>query len=177
MISKKEKAFADLVIIGYSASEAYLLLFQTKAKGGSINTLASRVWKSPKVQEYVHHQQNKLIAKLSNETEQVEEQTLKSSEVEMRTQGDILTEINQIINEVKEPKIKGQLLMKLSDLQKRENPNDIIKDKVVFYLPLTCYDCKYYQEKQEQRKRERLAQLRKQKEEVSLNKNEDGQCI
>ncbi len=177
MITKKEKALADLVIIGYSASEAYLLLFQTKAKGGSINTLASRVWKSSKVQEYVHYQQNKLIAKLSNETIQVEEQTPKSSEIEMRTQGDILAEINQIINEVKEPKIKGQLLMKLSDLQKRENPNDIIKDKVVFYLPLTCYDCKYYQEKEAERKQKRLEQLRKQKEEVSLNKNEDGQCI
>lgn len=160
----QERAFCTLIANGFKNTDSYKVCFpKTDAKQDSIASMASR-----------------LAGTMSDEIKRIKSTikgdsvnvlTQESQGVESRSQDDIMIEINQLINQVTDPKVKGQLLLKLSDLQKREHPNEE-ESKVVYYLPLTCHLCKYWQEKQEQRRNERLKQL-KQKEEVLLNNKED----
>lgn len=155
-LSLQERAFCTLIANGFKNTDSYKICFQkTDAKQDSIASMSSRLAGT------MSDEIKRIKSMIKGDSVNVLPQ--ESQGVESRSQDDIMVEINQLINQVTDPKVKGQLLLKLSDLQKRENPNDIIKDKVVFYLPLTCYDCKYYQEKEAERKQKRLEQLQKQK--------------
>lgn len=60
-LSNQEKAFADLIFEGWSATKAYPLLFPTKAKGSSISVLASRLKSSPLIREYLNYKLYKRV--------------------------------------------------------------------------------------------------------------------
>lgn len=181
-----ELAFSDLVLARWDATKAYRLLHpNSTAKGDSMKVQASRLKTSPKVAEYLTEKELELtlnaIGVNSSTDESLPSSALPIEDVEL--DDDYLTRPNQIrrykaiMDGTKDERIKIACLEAINKFMGYHKDSPTQKEQVVFYLPLTCHLCKYYQEKEAERKQKRLKQLRKQNEEVSLNNLEDGQCI
>ena len=184
-LTTKELAFCDLVLAGWDATKAYIQTHpETKAKAESIKTQASRLKTSPNIAEYLTEKELELtlnaIGVNSSTDESLPSSALPIEDVEL--DDNYLTRHNQIrryktiMDGTKDERIKIACLEAINKFMGYHKDSPTQKEQVVFYLPLTCHLCKYYQEKQEQRKRERVEQLKKD-EEVSLNNLENGQCI
>ena len=180
-----ELAFCDLILAGWDATAAYRFLHpNSTAKGDSMKVQASRLKTSPKVAEYLAEKELELTInefKVNPSTdENLPSSALPIEDVEL--DDNYLTRHNQIrrykaiMDGTNDERIKIACLEAINKLMGYHKDSPTPKEQVVFYLPLTCHLCKYWQEKQEQRKRERVEQLKK-NEEVSLNNFEDGQCI
>ncbi|SHE98395.1 hypothetical protein SAMN05444362_10320 [Dysgonomonas macrotermitis] len=177
-LTTKELAFCDLVLAGWDATKAYRLLHpNSTAKGDSMKVQASRLKTSPHVAEYLTEKELELtfntIGVNSSSDESLPSSTQSIEDVEL--DDDYLTRHNQIrrykaiMDGTKDERIKIACLEAINKLMGYHKDSPTQKEQVVFYLPLTCHLCKYYKEKQEQRKRERVEQLKE--EEASTNNN------
>ena len=152
-LNLQERAFCTLIATGFKNTDSYKVCFpETDAKQQSIASMSSRL-------AGAMSDEIKMIKSMIK-GDSVNVLTQESQGIEFRSQDDIMVEINQLINQVTDPKVKGQLLLKLSDLQKRENPEGENKPQVIFYLPLRCYDCRYHKEGQERDRKERTKQIK-----------------
>jgi len=122
------------------------------------NQANSGAWfRKESCQAYLRVLQNRFIVTNSNDT------SIEDIEVTDET----FNRANQIKRYKSVADTTNDLRVKLSALEKIDKLTGILKEtptegeKVVFYLPLTCHYCKYYQEKQEQRRNEQAKTLKK----------------
>lgn len=170
MLDKIDKAFADLILMGWDATAAYRLLHPNSiAKGDSMKVQASRLKTSPNVAEYLAEKELELtfntIGVNSSTDESLPTSTLSVEDVEL--DDNFLTRENQIkrykliMDTTKEDRVKIACLEAINKLMgyHRDKPEN--GEQVIFYLPLRCSDCRLFREQQEQRKQERAERIKR----------------
>lgn len=119
------------------ASTAYRLSHASKSGDPlNIQKMASRWLNRPECKEYceTRRRANYKAAKEEHATE-----------AENRTRADAETEINRLISATDDPKIKGDLLLKLADLNRWKQAELRDEDKHdMFYIPLTFERCRAF---------------------------------
>ena len=119
------------------ASTAYRLSHASKSGDPlNISKMASRWLNRSECREYCESRRraNYKAAKEEHATE-----------AENRTRADAETEINRLISATNDPKIKGDLLLKLADLNRWKQAEQTDREKnVVFYIPLRISQAKMY---------------------------------
>lgn len=76
-----------------------------------------------------------------------------STDTENRSKQDIAKELNQLATQTGDPKLKAELLMRLADLEGMKKQETTEKeDKIKYYLPLKCSQCKLYIDAKNKRK-------------------------
>lgn len=135
-LSEKEMFCLDGWMSNGNSVMAYLLSRNNPPKTDRpdmISKMASRWLNDPRVTEYVESRRSVDYSKAEEVT----------SDKGNRTRADTEAEINALISSVKDPKIKGDLLLKLADLNKWKQAEQPDKEKqVAFYIPLAVDRCR-----------------------------------
>lgn len=135
-LSEKEMFCIDGWMSNGNSVMAYLLSRNNPPKTDRpemIGKMASRWLNDPRVREYMESRRRVDFTKA--------EEVL--SDKGNRSRADAVEELNALISSVSDPKIKGDLLLKLADLQKWKQAEDTREDKnVAFYIPLQIDRCR-----------------------------------
>lgn len=178
-LSEKEMFCLDAWMSNGNSVMAYLLSRNNPPKTDRpemIAKMASRWLNDPRVTEYLDSRRRADFTK----AEEV------MSDKGNRSRADAVEELNALISSVTDPKIKGDLLLKLADLNKWKQAEDTREDKnIVFYIPLQVDRCKelfIYRLKQafgwtdeEQGKAVRIME-NAMSNEPGISENEQGKC-
>lgn len=134
-LSEKEAFCVDAWMSNGNSTMAYLLSRDTPPKTDNPDSLikmASRWLNDPRVKDYIESRRRVDYSKAEEVT----------SDKGNRSRADAVDELNALISSVTDPKIKGDLLLKLADLQKWKQAEQKDEDKnVVFYIPLSYDRC------------------------------------
>lgn len=105
---------------------------QTVANLEAIKSMASRWINSEPVQIFL-------------DAERGRKATLIDKQTENRSKSDVIMELNQLATLTNEPKLKAEILLKLSDLEgwKKQDTKEE-SETVHYYLPLRCNICELY---------------------------------
>lgn len=116
------------------ASTAYRLSHGSKSGDPlNIQKMASRWLNRPECQEYIETRRRADYKATKENSDDI---------VQNRTRADTVEELNTLISATKDPKIKGDLLLKLADLQRWKQAEQTDDDKAVtFYIPLPYDKC------------------------------------
>lgn len=133
-LSDKEK----FCIVGYlgtgDASTAYVLSRENPMKATDpkiIAKMASRWLNDERAQEFINLRQRADLKAVS------EDENAPTN----RSRSDTVTELNALINSVSDPRVRGDLLLKLADLNRWKQQEQNEQDLVHFYIPLRVNDC------------------------------------
>lgn len=157
-----------------NADLAYKLMRGDEAKATDFNLhrMALRWLRNPLAQDYLKALQGAALASSEDTTN--------------RSKDDVISELNTLANQVKEPKERAAILMKLADLQNmKDEPTEQEKEqeqKVNYYLPAhyptSCKDCllklnnvKSLQEAQERAARGETPNFVKSRKRVTLEQS------
>lgn len=169
MLDKIDKAFADLILMGWDATTAYRLLHPNSiAKGDSMKVQASRLKTSDEVEEYLKKRGAELTLdnfKVNPDSdESLPPTTLSIEGVEL--EDDFLTRKNQIkrykliMDTTKEDRVKIACLEAINKLMGYHKDKPENGEQVIFYLPLRCCDCRLFREEEEKNRKERTKQIK-----------------
>lgn len=116
---------------------AYKLSHNTKSDDIlNIQKMASRWLNRTECQEYLKSR------RLANYTASKEKTC---TDAKNRNRADAVTELNALISATHDPKTKGDLLLKLADLNKWKTTEESDKEKrISFYIPLKIEQCREY---------------------------------
>lgn len=136
-LSEKEMFCLDAWMSNGNSVMAYLLSRNNPPKTDNavnLSKMASRWLNDPRVKEYI---ENRRRADYSKAEEVV-------SDKGNRSRADAVEELNALISATTDPKTKGDLLLKLADLQKWKQAEDIAAEdkRVTFYIPLAVDRCR-----------------------------------
>lgn len=169
MLNKIDKAFADLILMGWDATAAYRILHpNSKAKGDSLTVQTSRLKTSDEVEVYL----KKRGAELTRDdfkvnldgNENLPLTTLSIDNIEI--EDNFFTRENQIkrykfiMDTTKEERIKLACLEAITKLMGYHKDKPENGENVIFYLPLRCFDCKLYRANQEKIRKERTERIK-----------------
>lgn len=160
MIDKQEQAFADLILMGWDASEAFRILYpQSKAKGGSIKVLASRLKTSPEVANYLQQKDVQLTTHQTNVNPSCLNSlppTLALDEIELdenyASRTNQIKRYKWILDSTSDEKVKLMCLDAITKITGLLKTREDEKQRVIFYLPLRCYDCKLFKAEEEKQR-------------------------
>lgn len=150
-LSEKEMFCIDAWMSNGNSVMAYLLSRNNPPKTDRpemIGKMASRWLNDPRVREYIESRRRVDYSKA--------EEVL--SDKGNRSRADAVEELNALISSVSDPKIKGDLLLKLADLNKWKQAEEKDEKKPInFWIPLSYNRCdelldylkRYYAEKGE----------------------------
>lgn len=143
-----------------------------KAEEHNVHRMALRWLRTPLAQDYLKALQGAALASSEDTTN--------------RSKNDVISELNTLANQVKEPKERATILMKLADLQNmKDEPTEQEKEqeqKIFYHLPVhyptSCEGCllklngvKSIQEAQERAARGELPDFMKKRKKVSLEQS------
>lgn len=116
------------------ASTAYRLSHGSKSGDPlNIQKMASRWLNRQECQEYIETRRRADYKATKENSDDI---------VQNRTRADAVEEINNLISATSDPKVKGDLLLKLADLNRWKQAEQEDKDKAVtFYIPLQIDHC------------------------------------
>lgn len=135
-LTEREMFCLDAWMSNGNSSMAYILSRNNPPKTDRpdmIGKMASRWLNDPRVMEYI---ENRRRVDYSKAEEAV-------SDKGNRTRADAVEELNALISATVDPKTKGDLLLKLADLQKWKQADQKEDEKqVMFYIPLHVDKCR-----------------------------------
>ncbi|MEF9922947.1 MAG: hypothetical protein RR854_00035 [Muribaculaceae bacterium] len=148
-LSQDDRAFADLILLGYNKTEAYRKIYKTNAKGRSISVMANRQCAVPEIAAYIDMRRAKIVNSTKYETGMLEEemQADKSAIEALETNTDLLslsdTEKNRYIKELTilksqctTPMDKAKIIAQITDLKQLKKEQTEMEQQVKYYLPL-----------------------------------------
>lgn len=148
-LSPDDKAFADLILLGYNKTEAYRKIYTTNAKGRSISVMANRQCAVPEIAAYIEMRRAKIVNSTKYETGILEEemQSDKSTIEALGTNTDLLslsdTEKNRYIKELTmlksqciNPMDKAKIIAQITDLKQLKKEQTETEQQVKYYLPM-----------------------------------------
>ena len=133
-LSDKEKFCLDAYLRNGNAPLAYQLSRDREIKTDRpeiIAKMASRWMNDDRVKAYINQCQQADFKAVS------EDENAPTN----RSRSDTVTELNALINSVSDPRIRGDLLLKLADLNRWKQQEQNEQDLVHFYIPLRVNDC------------------------------------
>lgn len=134
-LSEKEMFCIDAWMSNGNSAMAYLLSRNNPPKTDRpemIGKMASRWLNDPRVKDYIESRRRVDYSKAEDVT----------SDKGNRSRADAVDELNALISATSDPKIRGDLLLKLADLNKWKQAEQTDEDKnVVFYIPLSYDRC------------------------------------
>lgn len=141
-LSTQERFCIDGYLVSHDAETAYRLQrtdTTPTANADSVHRMALRWLRSPQVQTYMQMRKQELSNVLASDVDE-----------DNRTRGDVIRELNLLINKTTDGKLRAQMLMQLADLMAyKQNPHaetEQSESHVQYYLPLTCEKCALYVE-------------------------------
>lgn len=121
---------ADLIICGYTESEAYDIAFSEDIAKSAKSIIADRE-RELKSDGYKRAYEERRMAIKSN-----------ADPDDLRNKESVARELNKLITQTTDPKLRAELLMKLADLQQmKKDLTSLDEDPVQFFLPLACEKC------------------------------------
>lgn len=157
LLSEDDKAFADLILLGYAKTDAYRKIYTTKAKGRSVSVMAQRQYALPEVKAYIDARRAKAIANVNAEKEMEEEErqidkiTSGSSETTNLSLSLTETEKSRYIRElellkkqVSDPMDKAKIIAQITDLKQLKKEQSDTQQQVKYYIPLPENDIPDY---------------------------------
>lgn len=121
---------ADLIICGYTESEAYDIAFSEDIAKSAKSIIADRE-RELKSDGYKRAYEERRMAIKSN-----------ADPDDLRNKESVARELNKLITQTTDPKLRAELLMKLADLQQmKKDLTSLDDDPVQFFLPLACEKC------------------------------------
>lgn len=136
-LSEKEMFCLDAWMSNGNSVMAYLLSRNNPPKTDNavnLSKMASRWLNDPRVTEYINSRRSVDYSKAEEVV----------SDKGNRSRADAVEELNALISATKDPKIKGDLLLKLADLNKWKQSEDIAAEdkRITFYIPLWVDRCR-----------------------------------
>ena len=121
---------ADLILSGYTNSEAYDIAFSEDIAKSAKGIIADRE-RELKSDGYKRAYEERRMANRSN-----------TEPDDLRNKESVARELNKLITQTTDPKLRAELLMKLADLQQmKKDLTSLDDDPVQFFLPLACEKC------------------------------------
>ena len=121
---------ADLILSGYTEAEAYDIAYSEDIAKSAKQIIADRE-RELKSDGYKRAYEEKRNARKA---------ITESSD--LRNKETVARELNALISQTADPKLKAELLMKLADLQQmKKDATSIDEDPVQFFLSLSCEKC------------------------------------
>lgn len=121
---------ADLILSGYTDSEAYDIAFSEDIAKSAKSIIADRE-RELKSDGYKRAYEERRMANRSN-----------TEPDDLRNKESVARELNKLITQTTDPKLRAELLMKLADLQQmKKDLTSLDDDPVQFFLPLACEKC------------------------------------
>lgn len=130
-ISREDLAYVTLIKSGsFKASEAYRLLFDTKANDASILTLSSK--KSTALADYL-------------KPKDVDDDDLDLADLDKDS---LIAEMTKIAARSNDPKVKLDALAKIAVIKdyKNELPPEKEDETIRYYLPISCHICQLFKD-------------------------------
>ena len=134
-LSDREKFCLDAYLQNNNAELAYLCSRKgnTKANAASLKSLVSRWINSPEVQAYITLEKERKYTQLNLESK------------ENRSKESVVTELNILASQTADPKQKGEILMKLADLQNfKKQEDEKAESRITYYMQVKCSNCPIY---------------------------------
>ena len=121
---------ADLILSGYTEAEAFDIAYSERTAAGVQQKIAERERVLASDGYKRAYEDRRQSRKVSTEDTEVRDKTA------------VARELNQLITNTTDQKLKAELLMKLADLQqmKKDTTADD-DDPVQFYFPMSCEKC------------------------------------
>lgn len=157
LLSDDDRAFADLILLGYNKADAYRKIYTTNAKGRSVSVMAQRQYALPEVKAYIDARRAKAIANVNAEKRFMEEERQDdknaSESVETTSTGLSLTEtekskyireLERLKTQVDDPMDKAKIIAQITDLKQLKKEQTETQQQVKYYLPLPENEFKGY---------------------------------
>lgn len=148
-LSTDDKAFADLILLGYNKTEAYRKIYKTNAKGRSVCVMAQRQYALPEVKAYITARRVKAIENVNAEKEfyDKERQSDKITEESSKTINSSLSlsetekskyirELEHLKTQVQDPMDKAKIIAQITDLKQLKKEQTETQQQVKYYLPM-----------------------------------------
>jgi hypothetical protein len=147
-ISVREKAFADLLMMGWMESDAYIvsgLFNEVYSLEVNMRNMKQLINENPFFIGYMNARTDQLNKEEKARIKEVQEQfSTTTDEVRYRNKDEVLNALAATVVDLK-GKEKADVLMKIADLQQMKKDEVVEEEKRVhFYLPLTCHQCQLY---------------------------------
>ena len=143
-LSLQDRAFSDLVALGWKSTEAFKIVFSTKAENSSIPTLASRKTASTEISLYINSK--KLLLSNVNVDSSNSQNGAENSTGKVRDKADIRLDLNSLIDKEKDPSKKSKMLVELASLDQMKKSETLNTEgqQTRYYLPLRCESCSLF---------------------------------
>lgn len=131
-LSDREKFCLTAYLQIQDAKLAYLCSRSKESKASKENlpSLVSRWLNSEPVQAFIAVEQARKFT------------ILNADNTENRSKDDVIKELNVLATQATDPKLKGEMLVKLADLQQMKKQDDEDKEsKIHYFAPLKCSQC------------------------------------
>ena len=146
--------FALLLLCECSKTEAYMIIYRPLSNVQKTLDQAARnlIQKKPGLQSLIDSFGNLGLKPLASKAEVARnektiEKKAKAKAGTYRDKESVLRELETLMGQVDEPKLKADLLFKISDLQQLKKETTQEEQKTVhYYLPLTCNKCALHQQ-------------------------------
>lgn len=157
LLSDDDRAFADLILLGYPKTDAYRKIYTTKAKGRSVSVMAQRQYALPEVKAYIDARRAKAIAnvnaekgiieeerqinKIDNENSKTTNSGLSLTETEKSR---YIRELERLKIQVEDPMAKAKIIAQITDLKQLKKEQTETQQQVKYYIPLPESDIPAY---------------------------------
>lgn len=145
-ISFREKAFADLLLMGWMESDAYIVsglyneVYSMELNNRNMKQLMND---NPNFIGYLNNRTDRLKAEEKARIEEIREKS-ETPTTRYRDKDEVLNALADTVCDLK-GKDKADVLMKIADLQQMKKDENVEEEKKVhFYLPLTCNNCELF---------------------------------
>jgi cell division protein FtsX len=147
-ISVREKAFADLLLMGWIESDAYIvsgLFNEVYSLELNMRNMKQLMNDNPNFVGYMNSRTDQLKKEEKARIKEVQDKfSTDTDEVRYRNKEEVLNALAATVVDLK-GKEKADVLMKIADLQQMKKDEIVEEEKKVhFYLPLTCHQCQLY---------------------------------
>lgn len=131
----------DKLITAYEASRPK----DSTANRQSIYMQARKWINSDKCKYYIEQRQKELFTQERRNTNNPDEQADKNAMNTKRTKAGTIEELNELADNTNDPKLKAELLIKISDLEGWKKEQEKTDDNTIrYYLPQKCSQCEHY---------------------------------
>lgn len=120
---------ADLILSGYSDAEAYDIAYSENVSMSAKRKIESR-------ERILASEQYKRAYEVKKT-----ERKYNTEKVELRDKDSVVRDLNTLINQTTDVKLKAELLVKLADIQQMKKTASGDEDPVQFYFPIDCDRC------------------------------------
>lgn len=158
-ISVKEKAFADLLIMGWDIMDAYTAV----ELYNPLHTIETNLFEAKKLKDenqsfvaYYNSRIKQMNAETEDKVRNIEENLLshEAYENKYRDKDEIITALAREADSLR-GKDRVDVLNKIADLQRmKQEENKTEEERVHYFLPLTCYVCPLMKAEKERQSRD-----------------------